>query len=65
MINITTPEKWMKIYLKIYDDNGDIPLEELESISTKNVYELMKAYNEHIIAHKILKLEGIKIIWTP
>ena len=57
MINIPTPEKWMKIYIKIYDDNGDIPLEEFKSFSTKDVCELMKAYNEHIMAHKILKLE--------
>ena len=61
MINIPTPEEWMKIYLKIYDDNGDIPLEELESFSTKDVCEIMKAYNEHIIAHKILKLEKEKV----
>ena len=35
MINIPTPEKWMKIYPKIYDDNGNIPVEELESILNK------------------------------
>ena len=42
-----TPEEWRKSNVKTYDDNGEIPFAEVDSIASSEVDKLIKAYHEY------------------
>ena len=48
-MELLAPEQWFEIAVKPKDENGDIPIEKLESLALKEVYKMMYHYSEYVV----------------